>query len=53
MIVPGDAPVAVALLWLVREVTAGVEEVNRREGVGHGGGSITILKQRVAIEAWW
>ena len=34
----------------------GVENVGYREGVGRGGrggGSITTLKQGVAIEAWW
>ena len=31
----------------------GVESVDRREGVGRGGGSITTLKYGVAIEAWW
>jgi hypothetical protein len=51
--VVGVTGVAVALLRLVREVGAGVEKVNRREGIGRGGGSIAILKQGVTIEAWW
>jgi hypothetical protein len=34
----------VALLRLLREVGEGVESVDRREGVGRGGGSITTLK---------
>ena len=44
------AAIAVALLLLLREVTAGVKKVDQREGVGRGGGSITTLKQGVAIE---
>ena len=51
--VAGVASVAVALLQLLREVAAGVEKVDRREGIGRGGGSIATLKQGVAIEAWW
>ena len=51
--VVGIAGVAVTLLRLVWEVAAGVEKVDRREGVGRRGGSITILKQGVAIGAWW
>ena len=51
--VAGVAGVAVALLRLVREVGAGVEKVDRREGIGRGGGSIATLKQGVTIEAWW
>ena len=50
---PGRHGVAVALLRLLREVGEGVESVDRREGVGQGGGSITTPKQGVAIEAWW
>jgi hypothetical protein len=34
----------VALLQLLWEVAAGVEKVNRREGVGRGGGSIATPK---------
>ena len=45
--------VAVALLQLLREVAAGVEKVDRREGIGRGGGSIATPKQGVTIEAWW
>ena len=40
----GVAGVTVALLWLLREVGESVESVDRREGVGRGGGSITTLK---------
>ena len=36
--------VAVALLRLLRRVSESVESVNRRKGVGRGGGSITTLK---------
>jgi len=38
------AGVAVTLLRLVREVGKDVGNVNRREGVGRGGGSIITLK---------
>ena len=48
----GVVGVAVALLRLVWEVGAGVEKVDRREGIGRGGGSIATLKQGVTIEAW-
>ena len=40
----GVAGVAVTLLRLLREVDEGVESVNRREGVGQGGGSINTPK---------
>jgi len=49
--VTGVTGVAVTLLRLVWEVAAGIEKVNRREGVGRRGGSITTPKQGVAIEA--
>ena len=42
--VAGVAGVAVALLRLLQEVSEGVESVNRKEGVGRGGGSITTPK---------
>jgi hypothetical protein len=42
--VAGVAGVTVTLLRLVREVGEGVENVDRREGVGQGGGSITTPK---------
>ena len=40
----GVAGVAVALLRLLREVSEGVKSVDRKEGVGQGGGSITTPK---------
>ena len=44
MDVAGVAGVAVALLRLLREVSEGVASVDRRGGVGRGGGSITTPK---------
>jgi hypothetical protein len=51
--VAGIAGVTATLLRLVREVDEGVENVDRREGVGQGGGSIITPKYGVAREAWW
>ena len=42
----GVAGVAVALLRLVREVGKDIEIVDRREGVGRGGGSIAKVGSR-------
>jgi len=42
--VAGVADVAITLLWLIQEVGKDVGNVDYREGVGQGGGSIIILK---------